>query len=83
METLTLFTILGLLGGLTHAVMVTREWVDFKKFRVWKLIIIGAIVGFVYYFAYTDWNYPNSVMCFVAGYMGSSFIQNLVSRVKR
>jgi len=83
METLIFFTILGLLGGLTHTVLVAKRWTDWKRYSTWRHIFIGAIIGFVYFHAWSDWNYPNSVMCFVAGYMGPSFIQNLISRVKR
>jgi len=80
--TLALFTFLGFLGGLTHALILSRSWKEFKEFRRFKLLIIGAIVGFIYFFLHSEWTFPNMVMSFVSGYAGPSFIESLITRVK-
>lgn len=77
-----LFAFMGFLGGLAHAFLVCRSWKEFKGFKGVKLIVIGLIVGIVYYMCYSAWNFPNGVMAFISGYAGPAFIESLTLRVK-
>lgn len=83
MASILWFVMMGLLGGLAHALVEAKKWSDLKKFRFWKRIALGAVIGLVYNFLYSDWDFPNSVMSFVSGYAGASFIESLTTRLRQ
>lgn len=77
------FILLGLLGGFTFIVVNSEKFEELIAFYAFKRYLIGAIVGFLYRILYSEHSFPNSIMCFVAGYMGTTFIQGLIDRFKR
>jgi uncharacterized membrane protein YeaQ/YmgE (transglycosylase-associated protein family) len=81
--TIILFTVLGTFGGSTSALMSAKSYEDLKKFDTLKSIILGAIIGFIYTFLYSDHAFPDSIMSFVSGYMGESFITGLADKLKK
>lgn len=74
------FVVLGLLGGVTYIIVNSEKWADLTTFAACKRYVIGGIVGFLYNILYSDYSFPNSIMCWVAGYMGVTFIEGLLSR---
>jgi len=78
-----LFIFVGALGGLTYVFMVAEGWRNFMEFSSHKRIILGGIVGFIYFYLHSDWGYPNAVMTFVSGYVGPSFVDNLISKYEK
>ena len=75
------FTLLGLLGGFTYIIAeVAKKWDDLVTFSAFRRYIIGAIVGYLYFMGYSSWDLPNSLMCVVAGYSGTHFIESLIRR---
>ena len=78
---LTLFTVNGLIGGLLHLIVSTKKLEDLKQYQNWKVLIIGAIIGYMYYFLHSDYNFPNGVMSIVAGYMGQDFIVKIIEKL--
>jgi len=77
------FVVLGLLGGTANVFLWAQGWQDLKAFKSARQIIIGAIVGYVYSFLHSDYGFPNYVMSFVAGYMGTDFLQGIIERFKK
>ena len=75
------FVLLSLLGGFTYILVeIAKTWKDLVTFFAFRRYILGAIVGYLYHIAYSTWTVPNSLMCFVSGYMGVHFINALVRR---
>ena len=74
------FMFLGLLGGVTHAIINSKKWSDLTSFTSGKRYAIGVISGFIYNILYSDYSFPNSIMCWIAGYMGISFIEGVIER---
>ena len=81
-EQIIYFIILGLVGGLAYVFMHSDDWEDLTKFGAAKRIVIGGIIGGLYFLLHTEYNYPNMVMTFVSGYMGTDFIEKLVAKVQ-
>ena len=77
-EQIIWFIFLGLLGGITHILIESKSFPDLIKFDALKTYLISGIVGFLYNFLYSDYNFPNFIMCWVAGYMGTDFIKKLL-----
>ena len=77
------FVFLGLLGGLTYIVMESESWNDLITYNAFKRYLLGAIVGFLYNILHSEYSYPNSMMCFVSGYAGTTFIESLSQRYAR
>jgi len=76
------FIFLGLLGGVTHILVESKSFPDLIKFEALKTYLIAGIVGFLYNILYSDYNFPNFLMCWVAGYMGTDFIKKLLENFK-
>jgi len=75
------FVFLGLLGGFTYILVeVAQKWDDLLTFSAFRRYVLGAIVGYLYHIAYSTWTVPNSLMCWVSGYMGTHFIESLIKR---
>ena len=72
------FIFLGFLGGVTHILIESKSFSDLTKLESIKTSIIAIIVGFLYDILYSDYNFPNFLMCWVAGYMGVDFIEKLL-----
>lgn len=77
------FILIGTLGGLTSVFMVADSWDDFREFNSQKRIILGSIIGFIYFYLHSDWGYPNAVMTWVSGYMGPTFVDQLIEKRKK
>ena len=78
-----LFTFIGFIGGLTYVIMTAHSWSDFKCFGSAKRMMLGAIIGFIYFFMHSDYSWPNSVMTWVSGYAGPTFIDQLIEKRRR
>jgi len=76
------YTIAGLLGGLTSALIWAKSWEDLKAFDFFRAVVLGAIGGFVFHLAHSEWNLPNSVVAFVFGYCFKDIVEALVEKVK-
>jgi len=81
--TIILFAVLGTLGGLVNVFMWAESWEDLRKFGTFKTVVLGSVIGFIYFFLYSDNNFPNGVMAFVSGYMGKDFIQAVIEKFKK
>ena len=80
-QEVVVFVFLGLLGGFTYILVeVAKKWEDLLTFSAFRRYAIGAIVGYLYHIGYSTWNLPNSLMCWVSGYMGTHFIESMVRR---
>lgn len=75
------FSFMGLLGGITYILVWAKTWNDVKQFTSVKRMILGGIIGFVYFFLYSQRDFPNTIMSWVAGYMGTDFIEALIDRL--
>jgi len=78
----TEFVALGLLGACVYVIMWAKSFADLKSYGCFRHVIVGAAIGYVYSFLYSKYDFPNFIMCFVAGYMGPDFIEAMVERMK-
>lgn len=74
------FIFLGLLGGVSYVMVNGKSWEDLGTFESCKRYILGGVIGLLYTILYSDHNFPNSIMCWVAGYSGTSFIEALMKK---
>ena len=74
------FVALGFVGSVAYVLVNSESYEDFIKFDSVKRYIVGIVVGGIYDLLYSDYNFPNSIMCIVAGYSGIHFLEGLVDR---
>jgi Na+/proline symporter len=74
------FIFSGFLGALLYILCWTKTAKELKDYSNVKRLVVGAIVGYVYFFLHSDYNFPNGVMALIAGYMGTDFIEALVEK---
>lgn len=66
--------VMATFGAVMYVLVNAESWDDFKKFESLKHILLGPFIGFFYNLLYSDYSFPNAVMCVVAGYSGAGFI---------
>lgn len=81
-EAWLLYTIAGLLGGLTSGLLWAKSWEDLKAFDFFRAVVLGGIGGFTFYLAHTEWHLPNSVVAFMWGYTFKDVVEALTERVR-
>lgn len=77
------FVLMGLLGGLTYVLFSAEERRDLYSFDAFRRYALGLIMGYIYSYMHSDWNYPNAVTSFVYGLSATFIIENILERVKR
>lgn len=80
LEQLAYFVVLGIVGAIAYVLTNSESYQDFFKFDSVRRYLIGAVVGGIYTLLYSDYNFPNSIMCIVAGYSGTHFLEGLIER---
>lgn len=78
-----LFVVMGTIGGLAHVIVDAEKWEDIMKFSSFRDISVAAIVGFLYNYLHSDWGFPDGVMCFVSGYMGTDFLLGIIKKYQK
>lgn len=81
MQQLITFIFMGVLGGIVYVWINSKAWSDLVTFKAVRRYVLGGIIGILYNFLYSEWSFPNFIMCFVAGYGGTHFIDKLVEKV--
>jgi len=76
------FVINGLLGGLTCALLHAKSFNEVSSYMSIRAIVLGAIAGYIYYYMFTEWNLPNSVMAFIFGYSFKDMLDSLYEKAK-
>jgi len=76
------FIISGILGAFLYLLCWTKKASELMDYNNYKRLLIGAIVGYIYFLLHSEYNFPNGIMALVAGYMGTDFIEALISRFK-
>jgi len=76
------FILVGTLGGISYVFMASTSWDAFREFSSHKRIILGAIIGFLYFYLHSDWGYPDAIMTWVSAYMGPTFVDQLIKKRK-
>jgi len=79
-HTLLLFTLNGLLGGLACALLHAESFREVLSYTSVRAIVLGAVGGYIYYYMFTEWRLPDSVMAFVFGYAFKDFVEALYEK---
>lgn len=74
------FVFLGLIGGVAAVWSTSDSWDDLKSFEAFRRYGIAAFTGFLFFYAYSDHGFPNGLMCVIAGYSGTDFINKLIEK---
>lgn len=75
--------IMGTLGAAIYIIVNAKSWGDFTKFESLKHMLLGPFIGVFYHLLYSEYNFPNTIMCIVAGYSGSGFIIWIMELLKK
>jgi len=81
MHNLLLFIINGTIGAFLNVLMWSKSFEDFKSFKSLKLILIGALTGYIYWWAHSEYNVPNGLLSIMAGYTAEDLLEWLLEKV--
>ena len=76
----TYFVTMGVMGAIIYLFLKSEDWKDLVTFDAFKRLLLGAASGFIYQILYSEYNWPNSVMCIASGYLGTDFIVGVMNK---
>lgn len=83
MYEILLFVFHGFLGAFLAVLLKAYSLKYLYSKKAVLRYILGAVIGYIYFWAYSEYNFPNGVMAIVAGYAGKDFIETLISKFKK
>ncbi|PUA31332.1 MAG: hypothetical protein B7O98_09500 [Zestosphaera tikiterensis] len=81
MNDLLLFIVNGTLGAFLNVLMWSKAVEDLKSFKTFKLVFIGALTGYIYWWAHSEYNIPNGLLSIMAGYTAEDFLEWIMEKV--
>ena len=83
MDVLLITTIcLSTLGAFANVLLWAKSFKDITSYEGLRTLILGVIIGVVWYFMRVEHNVPDSVVSFVVGYAGKDAIDAIVQKFK-
>jgi len=70
-----LFVFNGAAGALLNVLMWSRGPGDVKSFRSLRAVLMGALAGYAYWWAYSVHGLPDSFLTILAGYAAEDFLE--------
>lgn len=68
------------IGALLNVLLWSKTPEDITKWSSVKAIIVGTIIGYLYYWGEAIHGFPDSFMSIIAGYTGQDFINWVISK---
>lgn len=69
---------MSLLGAAAYRLAWCRSSSELLSYESARHMVTAAIVGVVYSQLHTNYNFPDSIMAFVAGWMGVDFLESII-----
>ena len=76
------FVFLGVIGAAACALRSSSSYKELGAFVNVQRVLMGAIMGFIYYFLWSDYDFPNTVMCILAGYTGTDVLDGIIEKYR-
>ncbi len=73
---------MSVLGAVANVLLWAKSWRDLTGFEAAKCILLGAIVGILYYVLRVEHGFPDSAVSFAVGYSAKDMIEALVEKLK-
>lgn len=70
------------LGAVTNVMMWAKAWRDLTEFEAAKSIMLGIIIGVLYYVMRVEHGLPDDAVSFAVGYSAKDMIEAFVDRLK-
>jgi hypothetical protein len=80
---MSMFIISGLLGGVASALLWAKNWGDLRRFEFARVVILGAIGGYLYFLMHTEWSVPNGVVAFTFGYAFQDIVEGVAEKARQ
>ncbi len=81
METLHYIS-MAFIGAVLYVLVWAKTSKDLTTFESIRHLIISIPIGYIYSILVANYNFPDLIMCTVAGYMGVDFVQGLIEKFK-
>jgi len=81
-ENLLYFIFMGTMGGMIYVIVKAEGWEDFRSFASLRQLLLSPFCGFVYFYLYSEFDFPNAFMSLVSGYFGTDFIISIMKKFK-
>ena len=76
------FIIMGLLGGIAYVFLTAKEWSELYSFGAFRRYTLGLIMGYLYNYLHSDWNFPNATTSFAYGLCATFILEAIIEKVK-
>jgi len=80
-STVALFVVNAVIGSLLNVLMWCKSWEELKGWEAVKTVLIGAIVGYIYWWGHQEHGFPDGLMSILVGYSSKDFIEWVMTRI--
>lgn len=82
-DSILIYTILlAILGSFTNVLLWIEKWSDVTSIKSIKTVVLGFIVGILYYILRVEHQFPDSIMAFIVGYSANDFLSFILEKFK-
>jgi len=74
--------LMSVLGAFSNVLLWSKSFKDLTSFEAVKTVLLGGIVGVVYYFLRTEHGFPDNVAAYTVGYSVRDILDGLIVRFK-
>jgi len=78
---LVLFIVNAVIGSFLNVLMWAEKPEEITSWEATKTVLIGAIAGYIYWWAHSEWNIPNGLVSIIVGYTAQDFIEWVAEKV--
>jgi len=79
--TVLMFVCNAIIGAFLNVLMWSKSVEDIKSYEAVKTVLIGAVVGYIYWWGYQSHGFPDGMMSILVGYSSKDFIEWVMEKV--
>ena len=82
MELLVVTVGLSVLGAIANVLLWIKSWEEVTSVEAVRTVLLGMIVGILWYFMRVEHGVPDSVVSFVVGYTAKDVLEGIIERFR-
>jgi len=76
------FLLMGLLGSLLYVLVWSRSWAELVSYTSFRHVACGLIFSAIYFVLWSEYTFPNLIMCLIFSYFGPDLVEAFMERLK-
>jgi len=77
------FLLMGFFGSLLYVLLHSRSWAELASFASFRHVANGLVFSALYYMLWSEYAFPNFLMCLVFSYFGPDLVEAFMERLRK